>query len=76
MKTNMYHVDPNDRILLPRFQEELYRRIGNAIIKKVIDERDKAYEVFLEYRWKMKEAELNSLVEEGLISKEELEAEM
>lgn len=114
-RCNMYHVDPNDRILLPRFQEELYRRIGNAIIKKVIDERDKAYEdlqhirnenfrrkqelnqtsyllskafeiskqadeeayeVFLEYRWKMKEAELNRLVEEGLISKEELEAEM
>ena len=43
-------------------------------ISKQADEE--AYEVFLEYRWKMKEAELNSLVEEGLISKEELEAEM
>lgn len=36
----MYHVDPNDSILMPKFQKELYRRIGNAIIKKVIDERD------------------------------------
>ena len=26
------------------FQKELNRRIGNAIIKKVIDERDKTYE--------------------------------
>lgn len=40
----MYQVDPNDRILMPKFQKELYRRIGNTIIKKVIDVRDKAYE--------------------------------
>lgn len=33
-------------------------------------------EVFLEYRWKIKEAEWNRLIEEGLISKEELESEM
>ena len=114
-RCNKYHIDPDGRILLPKFQQELYRRLGNAIIKKVIDERDKAYEdlqhirnenfrrkqelnqmnyllsksielakqvdeeayeVFLEYRWKMKEAELNRLIEEGLISKEELEVEM
>lgn len=114
-RCNKYHVDPDSRMLLPKFQKELYRRLGNAIIKKVIDERDKAYEdlqhirnenfrrkqelnqmryllsksielakqvdeeayeVFLEYRWKMKKAELNRLIEEGLISKEELEAEM
>ena len=43
-------------------------------LAKQVDEE--AYEVFLEYRWKMKEAELNRLIEEGLISKEELEAEM
>ena len=37
---------------------------------------EEAYDVFLEYRWKMKEAELNRLIEKGLISKEELETEM
>lgn len=40
-------------------------------LAKQVDE-----EVFLEYRWKIKEAEWNRLIEEGLISKEELESEM
>ena len=109
----MYQVDPYDRILIPKFQKELYRKIDNTIKKKVIDVRDKAYEnlqniknvnfrrkqklnqtsyllskaieiskqadeeayvIFLEYTWKMKETKINRLIEEGLISKEDLEA--
>ncbi len=34
-------------------------------LTKQVDEE--AYEVFLEYRWKMKKAELKRLIEEGLI---------
>ncbi len=29
-------------IIYTKFQKELYRRLGNAIVKRVIDERDKA----------------------------------
>ncbi len=39
-------------------------------------EDEEVYEVFLEYGLKIKETKLNRLIEEGLISKEELEAEM
>ena len=37
---------------------------------------DEAYEVFLEFQIKMRNAEIERLIEEGLIDREELENEM
>lgn len=42
-RCNKYHIDPDSRILFPNLQKELYRILGNAIIRKIIDKRDKEY---------------------------------
>lgn len=70
---------------LQYIREEKYRR--RAELKKtaylisqacVIADKvyDEAYEVFLEFQIKMRNAEIERLIEEGIIDREELEAEM
>ena len=114
-KCRKYNLDENEYLYEPKFKKDLYRRMGNVIIKEIISRRKKeyeelknirndkykrraelkktrylltkafeiadevyneAYEVFLEFQIKMRNAEIERLIEQGLIDREELENEM
>lgn len=114
-KCRKYNLDENEYLYGPKFKHDLYRRMGNVIIKEIISKRNKeyeelknirndkyrrraelkktgylltkafeiadevyneAYEVFLEFQIKMRNAEIERLIEQGIIDKDELENEM
>ena len=114
-KCRKYNLDENEYLYEPKFKKDLYRRMGNVIIKEIISKRNKeyeelkniknekyrrraelkktaylltkafeiadevyneAYEVFLEFQIKMRNAEIERLIEQGLIDRDELENEM
>lgn len=114
-KCRKYNLDEIEYLYGPKFKKDLYRRMGNVLIKEIIKLRDleykelqyireekyrrraelkktdylisqacviadkvydEAYEVFLEFQIKMRNAEIERLIEEGIIDREELEAEM
>lgn len=114
-KCRKYNLDENEYLYEPKFKSDLYRRMGNVIIKEIISKRNKeyeelknirndkyrrraelkktgylltkafeiadeayneAYEVFLEFQIKMRNAEIERLIEQGLIDRDELENEM
>lgn len=114
-KCRKYNLDENEYLYEPKFKSDLYRRMGNVIIKEIISKRnkkyeelknirddkyrrraelkktgylltkafeiadrtyDEAYEVFLEFQIKMRNAEIERLIEQGFIDREELENEM
>lgn len=114
-KCRKYNLDENEYLYEPKFKCDLYRRMGNVIIKEIISKRNKeyeelknirndkyrrraelkktaylltkafeiadevyneAYEVFLEFQIRMRNAEIERLIEEGLIDRDELENEM
>lgn len=114
-KCRKYNLDENEYLYGPKFKHDLYRRMGNVLIKEIVNQREKeykelqhiknekyrrraelkktafllsraceiadrtydeAYEVFLEFQIKMRNAEIERLIEEGIIDKEELEKEM
>ena len=114
-KCRKYNQDENEYLYGPKFKKDLYRRMGNVIIKEIISKRNKeyeelknirndkyrrrgelkktgylltkafeiadevyneAYEVFLEFQIKMRNAEIERLIEEGILNRDELENEM
>lgn len=114
-KCRKYNLDENKYLYEPKFKQDLYRRMGNVLIKEIVNQREKeykelknikndkyrrraelkktgylltktfeiadrtydeAYEVFLEFQIKMRNAEIERLIEQGLIDREELENEM
>lgn len=114
-KCRKYNLDENEYLYGPKFKKDLYRRMGNVIIKEIISKRNKeyeelknirndkyrrrgelkktgylltkafeiadevyneAYEVFLEFQIKMRNAEIERLIEEGILNRDELENEM
>ena len=114
-KCRKYNLDENEYLYEPKFKKDLYRRMGNVIIKEIISRRKKeyeelknirndkykrraelkktrylltkafeiadevyneAYEVFLEFQIKMRNAEIERLIEEGILDRDELENEM
>ena len=114
-KCRKYNLDENEYLYEPKFKKDLYRRMGNVIIKEIISKRNKeyeelknirndkyrrraelkktayllakafeiadevyneAYEVFLEFQIKMRNAEIERLIEQGILDREELENEM
>lgn len=114
-KCKKYNLDENEYLYEPKFKQDLYRRMGNVIIKEIISKRNKeyeelknikadkyrrraelkktgylltkafeiadevyneAYEVFLEFQIKMRNAEIERLIEEGVLNRDELENEM
>ncbi|MBS6562268.1 MAG: hypothetical protein KH328_02850 [Staphylococcus sp.] len=114
-KCRKYNLDENEYLYEPKFKHDLYRRMGNVLIKEIVNQREKeykelqhiknekyrrraelkktgyllsiacviadrtydeAYEVFLEFQIKMRNAEIERLIEEGILDKEELENEM
>ena len=114
-KCRKYSLDENEYLYESKFKHDLYRRMGNVLIKEIINQREKeykelqhikngkyrrraelkktsyllsraceiadrtydeTYEVFLEFQIKMRNAEIERLIEEGLIDREELENEM
>lgn len=114
-KCKKYNLDENEYLYETKFKKDLYRRMGNVLIKEIINQRNKeyeelknirndkyrrraelkktgylltkafeiadevyneAYEVFLEFQIKMRNAEIERLIEEGILDREELENEM
>lgn len=114
-KCRKYNLDENEFLYGPKFKQDLYRRMGNVLIKEIINQRqkeykelqyikhekyrrraelkktayllsrafeiadrtyDEAYEVFLEFQIKMRNAEIERLIEEGILDRKELEKEM
>ena len=114
-KCRKYNLDENEYLYKPKFKHDLYRRMGNVLIKEIVNQREKeykelqhiknekyrrraelkktayllsraceiadriydeAYEVFLEFQIKMRNAEIERLIEEGILDKDELENEM
>lgn len=114
-KCRKYNLDENEYLYGPKFKKDLYRRMGNVIIKEIISKRNKeyeelkniknekyrrhaelkktgylltkafeiadevyneAYEVFLEFQIKMRNAEIERLIEQGILDRDELENEM
>ena len=114
-KCRKYNLDENEYLYKPKFKHDLYRRMGNVLIKEIVNQREKeykelqhiknekyrrraelkktayllsraceiadriydeAYEVFLEFQIKMRNAEIERLIEEGILDREELENEM
>ena len=114
-KCRKYNLHENEHLYGPKFKQDLYRRMGNVLIKEIVNQREKeykelqyiknekyrrraelkktgyllsraceiadrtydeAYEVFLEFQIKMRNAEIERLIEQGLIDREELENEM
>ena len=114
-KCRKYNLDENEYLYGPKFKHDLYRRMGNVLIKEIVSQREKeykelqhiinekyrrraelkktsyllsraceiadrtydeAYEVFLEFQIKMRNAEIERLIEEGILDREELEDEM
>lgn len=114
-KCSKYNLDENEYLYGPKFKHDLYRRMGNVLIKEIVNQREKeykelqyiknekyrrhaelkktgyllsraceiadrtydeAYEVFLEFQIKMRNAEIERLIEEGILDREELEIEM
>ena len=114
-KCRKYNLDENEYLYGPKFKNDLYRRMGNVLIKEIVNQREKeykelqniknekyrrraelkktsyllsraceiadevyneAYEVFLEFQIKMRNAEIERLIEEGILDREELENEM
>ena len=114
-KCRKYNLDENEYLYEPKFKKDLYRRMGNVIIKEIISKRNKeyeelqhiknekyrkraelkktsyllsraceiadevyneAYEVFLEFQIKMRNAEIERLIEQGILDRDELENEM
>ena len=114
-KCRKYNLDENEYLYKPKFKYDLYRRMGNVLIKEIVNQREKeykelqyiknekyrrraelkknayllsraceiadrtydeAYEVFLEFQIKMRNAEIERLIEEGILDREELENEM
>lgn len=114
-KCKKYNLDENEYLYEPKFKNDLYRRMGNVIIKEIISKRNKeyeelknirndkyrrraelkqtgylltksceiadevyneAYEVFLEFQIKMRNVEIERLIEQGIIDREELENDM
>ena len=114
-KCRKYNLDENEYLYGPKFKNDLYRRMGNVIIKEIVNQREKeykelqyiknekyrrraelkktgyllsraceiadrtydeAYEVFLEFQIKMRNAEIERLIEEGILDRDELENEM
>lgn len=114
-KCRKYNLDENEYLYKPKFKYDLYRRMGNVLIKEIINQRkkeykelqniknekyrrraelkktayllsraceiadriyDEVYEVFLEFQIKMRNAEIERLIEEGILDRNELENEM
>lgn len=114
-KCKKYNLDENEYLYGPKFKHDLYRRMGNVLIKEIVNQREKeykelqhiknekyrrraelkktgyllsraceiadrtydeAYEVFLEFQIKMRNAEIERLIEEGILDRDELENEM
>ena len=114
-KCRKYNLDENEFLYGPKFKQDLYRRMGNVLIKEIVNQREKeykelqyiknekyrrraelkktayllsraceiadrtydeAYEVFLEFQIKMRNAEIERLIEEGILDRDELEKEM
>ena len=114
-KCRKYNLDENEYLYGPKFKHDLYRRMGNVLIKEIVNQREKeykelqhnknekyrrraelkktayllsraceiadevyneAYEVFLEFQIKMRNAEIERLIEEGILNRDELENEM
>jgi len=114
-KCRKYNLDENEYLYEPKFKHDLYRRMGNVLIKEIVNQREKeykelqyiknekyrrraelkktayllsraceiadrtydeAYEVFLEFQIKMRNAEIERLIEKGILDKDELENEM
>ena len=114
-KCRKYNLDENEFLYGPKFKQDLYRRMGNVLIKEIVNQREKeykelqyiknekyrrraelkktsyllsraceiadrtydeAYEVFLEFQIKMRNAEIERLIEEGILDRDELENEM
>lgn len=114
-KCRKYNLDENEFLYGPKFKQDLYRRMGNVLIKEIVNQREKeykelqhiknekyrrrvelkktsyllsraceiadrtydeAYEVFLEFQIKMRNAEIERLIEQGILDREELENEM
>ena len=114
-KCRKYNLDENEYLYGPKFKHDLYRRMGNVLIKEIINQREKeykelqhiknekyrrraelkktgylltkafeiadevyneAYEVFLEFQIKMRNAEIERLIVEGILDRDELENEM
>lgn len=107
-KCGKYNLDENQYLYEPKFKKDLYRRMGNVIIKEIISKRNKEYEelknirndkyrrraelkktgylltkafeiadeVFLEFQIKMRNAEIERLIEQGILDRDELENEM
>ena len=114
-KCRKYNLDENEYLYEPKFKHDLYRRMGNVLIKEIVNQREKeykelqdiknekyrrraelkktayllakafeiadrtydeAYEVFLEFQIKMRNAEIERLIEEGILDRDELENEM
>ena len=114
-KCRKYNLDENEYLYGPKFKHDLYRRMGNVLIKEIVNQREKeykelqyiknekyrrraelkktgyllsrvceiadevyneAYEVFLEFQIKMRNAEIERLIEEGILDRDELENEM
>ena len=114
-KCKKYNLDENGYLYKPKFKHDLYRRMGNVLIKEIVNQREKeykelqhiknekyrrraelkktgyllsraceiadrtydeAYEVFLEFQIKMRNAEIERLIGEGILDRNELENEM
>ncbi len=45
-RCGIYNTSIEDKLIMPKFQKDLYSRLGNVIIEKVIEERDIAYKAF------------------------------
>lgn len=114
-KCRKYNLDENENLYGPKFKHDLYRRMGNVLIKEIVNQREKeykelqhiknekyrrraelkktgyllsraceiadrtydeAYEVFLEFQIMMRNAEIERLIEEGILDRNELENEM
>ena len=43
-KCRKYNLDENEYLYEPKFKKDLYRRMGNVIIKEIISKRNKEYE--------------------------------